>query len=182
MRLVLPLLVCAVSLAFGQEAPEVARAKADLEKLRGLVAAGAAPRNELQKAEEQMADAEDAAFLRRTLYGQDLTGEQADEMIAAAARRLERRQKAVEGARKLVAAQVAAANTLEGPLSELDRAQKEYALAESRANLTREIAAMARAEEDLESRPAESASFAERYDGNGVFTTNQFTGIESAFT
>src|SRR6185369_8971599 len=99
MRFLGPLLVvCAACLcAYGQDSPEVARAKAEVEKLRALVAAGAAPRNQLEQAEEKIADAEDAAFLRKTLYGADLTAEQADEMIAAAGRRLDRRQKAYEG-------------------------------------------------------------------------------------
>src|SRR3954453_13199486 len=97
------LILCAGSLcAQGPEAPEIARAKSEVEKLRSLVAVGAAPRKQLEAAEANIADAEDAAFLRNTLYGADLTAEQADEMIAAAGRRLERRQKALEAAEKLV--------------------------------------------------------------------------------
>src|SRR5690242_11643207 len=96
------LLVCAavVCCAHAQEAPEVTRAKENIEKLRSLVAAGAAPRLQLEQAEAKMADAEDAAYLRKTLYGQDLTAEQADEMIAAAGRRLDRRRQALESAEK----------------------------------------------------------------------------------
>ena len=104
----------------GQDAPEVARAKAEIEKLRALVDAGAAPRNQLEQAEDQMADAEDAAFLRKTLYGQDLTAEQADEMIAAAERRLDRRQKAFDAAKKLVDGEVAPPTSLEAPLGDVD--------------------------------------------------------------
>jgi hypothetical protein len=179
MRFLVALLVCAVCLG-AQEAPEVARAKAEVEKLRALVAAGAAPRNQLDRAEEKIADAEDAAFLRKTVYGSDLTVEQADEMIAAAARRLERRQKALEAQEKLVSAQVAAATSLEAPSAEVDLARKEHALAETRAGLTRQLAAMAAAEEDAELRPA-SPSLAERFDGNGVFTIAQYSRIENDF-
>src|SRR5690349_21202307 len=102
------LLVCAVvcGCAHAADAPEVTRAKADIEKLRTLVAAGAAPRKQLEQAEARMADAEDADFLRKTLYGQDLTAEQADEMIAAAQRRLDRRHDALEAAKRLVMAKV----------------------------------------------------------------------------
>src|SRR3954465_667681 len=152
MRLILgPILfVCAVSLfAQGQDSPEVARAKAEIEKLRALVQAGAAPRNQLERAEEKMADAQDAAFLRKTLYGQDLTAEQADDMLAAAARRRDRREKAFADAEKLVDARGAPVTSLHPPRGDLDLAQKEYALAETRANLTRELAAMVSAEEDL---------------------------------
>ena len=95
MRFLLAAAVCAGCL-FAQAAddPEVIRAKAAIEKMRALVAAGALPRNQLEKAEDQMADAQDAAFLRKTIDGADLTAEQADEMIAAAERRLLRREKA----------------------------------------------------------------------------------------
>lgn len=176
------LAVCALSYcAWAQDAPEVVRAKADIEKLRSLVAAGAVPRNQLDKAEEKIVDAEDAAFLRKTLYGADLTAEQADEMIAAAARRLERRQKALDEAARLVKAQVAPATSLEAPTSEVDLSKKEYALAETRAELTRQLAAMAKAEEDADERPADARGLTERFDGDGVFTTAQFSRIESAY-
>jgi hypothetical protein len=182
MRFTAPrLLVCAVCLcAQAQDSPEVARAKAEVEKLRSLVAAGAAPRNQLERAEEKIVDAEDAAFLRKTLYGADLTAEQADEMIAAAARRLERRQKALEAQDRLVKANVAAGTSLEAPSGEVDLARKEYALAESRAELTRQLAAMAEAEEDVERQPG-TPSLAERFEGNGIFTTALFANVESAY-
>src|SRR5947209_16518842 len=93
----LTFLLCAVSVfAQTDTDPEVARAMAGLDKLRTLVDAGALPRVQLEKAEAAIADAQDAAFLRKTLYGQDLTAEQSDEMIAAAERRFERRKKAYD--------------------------------------------------------------------------------------
>jgi hypothetical protein len=176
------LAVCALCFcAQAQDAPEVARAKAEVERLRTLVAAGALPRNQLDRAEEKIADAEDAAFLRKTLYGADLTAEQADEMIAAAARRLERREHALEAQDKLVQARVAASTTLEVPTSDVDLARKEYALAETRAELTRQLAAMALAEEDMEQQPAAGRSLAERFDGNGIFSTALLTKVETAY-
>jgi hypothetical protein len=179
------LVVCAVALcAYGQaapEAPEVARAKAEVERLRSLVAAGAVPRNQLEQAEEKIADAEDAAFLRKTLYGSDLTAEQADEMLSAANRRLERRQKAYDAVEKLVKAQVSPATALTAPQSDVDMAKKEYALAETRADVTRQLTAMARAEEDAETQPANAAGLTERYDGDGVLTTTQFSKVETAY-
>src|SRR5262245_49827065 len=96
-------LVCLVCLyAQAPEEPEVTRARAEIEKMRRLVDAGALPRIQLEKAEAAMADAEDAAFLRKTIYGQDLTVEQSDEMIAAAERRFDRRKQAFDDAKKLV--------------------------------------------------------------------------------
>jgi len=175
------LLVCAaVCCVHAEDAPEVARAKADIEKLRALVEAGAAPRNQLLQAESKMADAEDEAFLRKTLYGQDLTADQADEMIAASERRLDRRRQALESAKKLVEAKVAPPTSLELPQNELESAQKEYNLAESRANLTRELAEMARVEEDSD-RIGVNPAITERFDGDGIFNTVQLARIESAF-
>ena len=85
--------VCAgIVCAQTPEAPELARARGEIDRVRALVEAGAAPRLELERAEAQLRDAEDAAFLRTTLYGADLTEAQADDMIAAANRRLERRK------------------------------------------------------------------------------------------
>jgi len=173
------LLVCAaVFCAHAQDAPEVTRARTEIEKLRSLVAAGAAPRLQLEQAEAKMVDAEDADFLRKTLYGQDLTAEQADEMIAAATRRLDRRREALEAAQKLVTAKVAPQMSLELPQNDLEMAQKELNLAESRANLTRELAEMARAEEDVDTKPE---VVTERFSGDGIFNPVQLTKIESAF-
>src|ERR1039458_3461698 len=75
--------------------PEVSAARVEMAKVRALVEAGAAPRAQLAKAEESLADAADAALLRKTAYGQDLTVEQAGDMIAAADRRFNRRQQAL---------------------------------------------------------------------------------------
>ncbi len=180
------LLVCAcIASAQAGDDPEVARAKAGIDKLRALVEAGALPRTQLEKAEERVVDAEDAAYLRKTLYGQELTAEQSDEMIAAANRRFERRKKTYDEAQRLVDAGVASQLSLATFLDELDMARKECDLAQSRAKLTISLAEMARAEEALESKlteaPAEVPQIAERFDGDGMFTALTFTKVETAF-
>jgi len=178
------LCVCAMCL-WGQDSPEVKNARAGVEKLRTLVEAGAAPRIQLQKAEEQLADAEDEAVLRKTLYGQDLTVELSDDMLAAAGRRLERRQKSLDEARKLVDAKVAPESSLEPFQYDLDSAKKEREIAESRARLTEELAAMVKAEEaadpEASHQPAESRAATERFDGDGVFSQKTFARIEAAY-
>ena len=101
--LALAALVCAAAMcAQTNDDPEVARAKAGIENLRTLVDAGAAPRAQLEQAEEALSDAYDASFLRHTLYGPDLTEEQTGEMVAASGRRLERRKKEYAHAQQLV--------------------------------------------------------------------------------
>ncbi len=168
------------------ENPEITRARAGIERLRALVEAGAAPRAELERAEEAIADAEDGALLRRTLYGPELTTEaQSEEMLAATARRLERRRRALEKAEQLVKEGVASQLSLGTYLDELDRARKENDLAESRARLARQLTQMARDEEEfqrsLEMDPHATAPIAERFDGDGMFTRGDFQRIESAF-
>ena len=182
----LVLFVC-LSCVYAQsgEEPEVLRAKAGIDKLRALVEAGAIPRAQLDKAEAAVEDAKDAAYLRKTLYGQDLTAEQSDEMIAAAGRRFERRKKAFDDAKKLVDAGVESQLSLATFLDELDLARKECDLAESRAKLTTQLAEMARAEEALEAKLSQEStdthSIAERFDGDGTFNTGTFTRVENAF-
>jgi hypothetical protein len=179
-------ILLAVAVSLGAQSagdPEVARARAEVERLRGLVKAGAAPRLQLEKAETAIADAEDEAFLRKTLYGQDLTEAQTDEMRVTAQRRFERRQKAYEDAQKLVAAGAASPVSVDPLRREMERARKECDLAESRATLTHELAQMARTEAAYESArsPLEARGIADRFDGNGVFTTADFDGVETAF-
>src|SRR5689334_13358546 len=113
-------LLCACSV-FGQtpESPEVTRAKAGIDRLRGLVEAGVVPRAQLEKAESAVADAEDAALLRRTLYGAELTEDQADDMVAAAQRRMDRRKAAVNENRRLVDSGVASLTSLTPFLEDL---------------------------------------------------------------
>ena len=180
------LVVCSACLLAQSEAsPELERAKAAVEKLRTLVEAGAAPRNQLAKAEEELADAEDAAILRRTLYGQELTPDLSDDMLAAANRRLERREKALSAARKLVDASVAPESSLENFQSDVKAAKKECEIAESRAQLTLELAEMTRAEESLEPKlaqqPEDAHGAAEGHEGDGIFNNGVYARIESAF-
>jgi hypothetical protein len=182
----LVLFVCAGAVgAQTNDAPEVARAKAEVRNLRALVEAGAAPRAQLEKAEEAMADAQDAAILRRTVYGQDLTAEQTGEMMAAASRRFDRRRKALDEAKRLVEAGAASQLSLGPFLEELDLARKEADLAEDRASLVRELTEMAQAEEALANKlaeePAEAPKIADRYDGDGSFTAGTLARVEMAF-
>ena len=173
--------VCAQTL----DPPGVLRAKADIDYLRSLVAAGVAPRAQLERAEAVLTDAEDDALLHRTIYGNGLTDEQADEMIGAAARRVERRQKALDEAQKLVESGVAAQNSVNPLREDLDAARKESCLAELRARYTHELSEMARAEELLESKlahePQAAGELADRFDGDGVFNMADFSGVEQAF-
>ena len=178
----------AIGLMYAQspDDPDIARAKTNIERLRDLVAAGAVPRLDLEKAEVALTEATETAFLRRTLYGSDLTEEQANEMAAVTLRRLERAQEALVHGQELVAEGVAPRTSLQELEDRLDLASKEQDYALSRAGLVRELAAMARAEADLHAsleraKSAQTPAVAERYDGDGVFTPYDLSRINSAF-
>jgi hypothetical protein len=174
-------------LAGGEAAqePELAKAKAEAESLRALVEAGAAPRAQLERSQARIADAEDAAELRRTVYGADLTEGRIPAMLDAANRRLERRRLALEKQQKLVSEGAASQFSLVAFREEIDLARKESEMAESRAELCRELTTIARSEQELATQmlraPEEAHTIAERYDGYGVFTQSDFARVEAAF-
>src|ERR1700761_3027274 len=167
------------------EDPEVARARIELDRIRAFVATGALPRAQLLKAEDAVADATDSVTIRKSSYSQDMTVEQANEVVAASNRRFERRKRAYDDAKHLVDVGAAAAQTLIPLEQDMKFAQKACELAETRANLAQQIAAMAETEAVLQAEmaahPSEAPQIAERFDGNGVFTPQIFTTIESAY-
>jgi hypothetical protein len=182
----------AIALVYAQSAedPEISRTKANIERLRGQVAAGVLPRAELEQAEATLAEARETAYLRRTLYGNDLTEEQADQMTAVTQGRVERAKGRLAQAQKLVDQGVAARNSVSELRDRLDLADKEHQYAQGRARLVRELASMARAEANLharleEAQPAESRDesniVVERFDGNGVFTPYDLHKVNTAF-
>jgi hypothetical protein len=181
-----PVLLAGCFALFGQSVddPQVIAAKAEITHLESLVAAGVAPRAKLAKAEEALADAEDSAVLRRTAYG-DLTVAQADEMVAAANRRLERRQKSLDEAQHMVAAGVSPANSIKPLSDEVEEERQECSLVDARAKLVRELSEMASAEETYALKaaqePSEAAQLAESYTGDGVFAFATYAKVEVAF-
>jgi hypothetical protein len=160
-------------------------AKAELARVQSLVSTGVLPRARLAKAEDAVADATDAAFLRRTAYGQDLTVDQADEMVAAANRRLDRRQKVLDEAKPLVEAGAAPQASLKPLVDDLEQERQECGLVEERARLVRELSDMASAEETFLNKLAQgaedAAQLAEGYSGDGAFAYATYAKVEVAF-
>jgi hypothetical protein len=184
--LVCATLLCATTaLAQTSLDPEVARAQIELNRIRVMVETGALPRVALQKAEAAVTDAQDAATIRKSIYNQDLTQEQADDLVAAAARRFERRKKAFDDAKNLVDLGVMPSQSLTSPLQEMDFARKEYDLADTRAKLAQEAIEMAEAEGALQAQlaehPSEAHNIADRFDGDGIFTPQILQRVETAF-
>ena len=167
---------------------EFRQAQSNIEELRKQVEAGVAPRARLEQAEEALSDAQDAELLSRTLYGKDLTEEQSLEMEAAALRRLERRQAAVEKLQRLVDAGALPLRSLDSAKEEVSWARKEHELVATRAGLVHEIAEMARleqqaleAQENQDTLPAPGGPVMERFDGEGSFTREDFKRVLLAF-
>ncbi len=182
------LLLACVTLSFAQASPEdelISRAKERLDKLQSLVDAGAAPRAQLAQAQDDLADAEDAAVLRKTMYGAGLTQADTDQMMAAAERRYQRRKETLEKTRQLVQAGAATAAELSEKEQAFELAESECNLARQRAILLHDLDAMAEEEAALEQRlrtsPSTAHELGERYDGNGVFTPKTLARVENAF-
>ena len=179
------LLILSALPLLAQEDADVLRARMELQRVESLVNSGMAPHIELDKARDALADAEDTAILRQSVSRSDLTEKQADELVAAAGRLFERRQRAFEEAEKLVKSGLAPKLSLDTYLRDLQYAHTQYDLAEARDRLARELARMAEAEAALATRLAESRppspDVVERFDGNGVFTSEIFASANAAF-
>ena len=167
----------AVLCAQPPEEPQVIQARAAVERVRGLVEAGTLPPVELQKAQDALGDAQDAAILRKDILQQDLTEAQADELVAAATRQFERRKRAFDNAKNLVEQGLEPRLSLDTYLRELDFARKQCDLAESRARLSQELTEQAEAERLYVPPPKTE----ERFDAGGPFTEATFHKVEAAF-
>lgn len=147
-----------------------------------MVEAGAAPRVQLDQAEELLADSQDMAVLQRTLYADDLRQSETVAMIAAAERRLERRTKALAKAQKLVEGGVLPRQSLGTYQEEVEMCRRELAVANSRADLVRELAALARgAAPPLARGRSLFSGLTERYSGKGALSARDLSGLERAF-
>lgn len=154
---------------------------------------GVLPRLRLDQAKENLEDAQDIAILHQTLYGKELTVDQADEMISAAQRRVDRKHHALSDMQKLLNQGIISKAEMSGYADDADRADHELEWAKSRAKLIIELSAMVRAEEDAEKlaalaesvRQAGQAAVAhplvERFDGNGQFGAGVLARIQDAY-
>jgi hypothetical protein len=165
-------------------------AQDQVQRIGSLVDAGALPRVRLEQAQRDLADAQDEAVLDRSLYGkipvQSLTEEMANDMVAAAQRRVDRQQQRIADANRLVDDGIIAKNSVTALQEEMNLRDMALNLAHSRAGLINELAAMARSERALESASASSADAftrgMEHFEGNGLFNeAKDLKPIETAF-
>lgn len=170
-------------------------ARQDLQRISVLVKEGALPRIRLELAEQDLADAQDDAVLAQTLYGdlpaQNLTEQMADDMVAAAQRRVERQQLKLQQAQKMVDEGIAARASATPFQEELKLRQLNLSLAHSRAKLIGELETLARFEQSmqrieeatkLESYRDTVGPGMEHFEGSGAFVeAKDLQPIESAF-
>lgn len=170
------------------ENPKLTKADAEYQRIKTLVDAGALPRKALDDAEDAREEARDAGVLNALLYGkvslEEFTEQQAKDMVDASERRLERKSRRLESAKKRVELGVAPITYLTSFIEELDAAKRVRELALARVHLFEELVIMARAEEAVEQpdhhTTAELPRF-EKFDGVGSFTTAQWTAISSSY-
>jgi hypothetical protein len=160
----------------------------EVDRLRGMAEAGAIPRARLEQAQAELADAQDNMVLRRSLYGtvrvEDFTKEQAEEMVAAAQRLVDRQQQRFEQSKELVEEGVLARASLAVMLEDLEFRKKALDLARYRAKLVDELAEYARAEEAVDSDEGveyKLGRIVERFNGTGLFTDVDWARLSAAF-
>jgi hypothetical protein len=172
--------------------PSVPGAKADVERIKALVDAGALPRVKLEEAQQLLADTEDDDILRHSLYGnvglEALTEDQATQMVEAARRQLARQQDRVDKAMKLVEEGVTSLHSIDQAKEDLQARRTTLDLAENRARLLQEMAAMAQAEAAAHAQMQADADhspddyrMAVRYEGSGQFSDNDLRKVVLAF-
>jgi hypothetical protein len=165
---------------------QVERAKADLERTERLVADGTLPRAKLDEARSHLADAEDEALLKRTLYGlrlaANMTEEEGAGMLAAAERRVGRAKTFFDDRQTLFASGAVAKVDVESAARELEDRERVLGFAKDRVRLLKELASMAESErEAAKSADAALKNSIIRSEGKGSFSLNDLTPIEAQF-
>jgi hypothetical protein len=153
-------------------------ARGQLQKVIEMVDADALPRIRIEQARLDVADAEDDLILAHNLYSDwsvdDLTNQRANDMIAAAQRRVDRQQARIDQAKSFVDKGFMAVTAVAPLFQELTSRQTTLNFAHSRANLLSQQAALAKLEQSIAaSRNASSADTFEQsmehFEGAGTF-------------
>ncbi len=168
--------------------PAVDRAQANLQRIRTLVDQGALPRSAITEAEAAVGEAEDRAILDRTLYSSesvaDITDKDADAMVHAARRNVDRQKAVVDRQQQWVAKGVIARSELQSLEDELTSRQRTFQLAVNRKSLIEELRQMALAEDRLVHAAQSGQDLSHvmiRYQGDGAFNAADLARVENAF-
>jgi hypothetical protein len=164
--------------------PMVVRARQNVDRVRGLVQQGILPPNDFLKAQDDFNDAVDETVLKFGSYTQDITPEQADQMVVVAQRMFLRRQRRASQIRALATTGALSRAEAETALGDVSTAKLDLDLAIQRAGLVHEMAlqkSQIEAEDEAEIHPEWNGKLYVRYDGNGTFTRSQFDAISTAY-
>ncbi len=164
--------------------PGVVRAQQNLDRVRTLVRQGVLPALNLMKAQDDLNDALDTSILRFSASSLELQPEQADQMVTVADRMFLRRQRRAMQTKQLAESGIISRTEAETASADLIDAKMQLDLATDRARLVRDLAmqkSLAEVETDAETHPEWNGKLYTRYDGNGVFTRDQFEKISAAF-
>src|SRR5579871_649856 len=157
---------------------QIQLAQSEIQRISGLVTAGVLPPARLEQAQEDLRDIQDNALLTRALYAgaliQNLDEQTAEDMLAAAERRVDRQQRRIEQQQKLVESGVVALSFLTPLQDELKKRQFDLDIAKQRVDLVREVANAARLEQSLEDAqnaemPGALSAGMEHFDGAAPF-------------
>ena len=174
-----------------EDSIRIRSASEELERVRQLVAVGAAPANQLKLAEEKLQEAKQLQSLDTLLFSQikieELTESQAKEMVDAATGFSVREQYRLEEAVKMVESGLRPKHSLEPFEDNLTRAQHTLELAKSRASLVQELVAIVAAEQEAAEHPIEPAAAKgpkpvfEKFEGKMAFGSHELKKVMLAF-
>ncbi len=150
-----------------------------MERVQQQIASGALPPAKMAEAQQNLDDAIDETVLEHTLYShiEDSSEAQANEMVAAAQRRVDRQQNKVSRINQLIAADLVPSSSRTDLEAELSSRQDALRNANKLAAIIREIAAMAHSEAEAAlARPAE-----EKTPGNRLIEPQELKALTLAF-
>lgn len=175
----------------GEESASVRAARERLERVQLQAEAGAASRRQVEAATAELEQSKDDAILAETLGAgigiEELTEEQSAAITEAASRRLKREQARLAAHAQLVAEGVAPRISLVPYEQQVSDARRIVDVAQDRAKSLAEIAAMIRAEQEMEAPQTEQAAFIgpqpvmTRFEGEGSFSVNDFKSVVLAY-
>ena len=174
-------------LADGTDDANVRHAKAELGNIESLVSTGVLPRVRLRDAQNRLEDAQDEQAIRAALGKQDISVEDADAMVALTDRRIARRELAVEQEHKLLDMGIVAKAEIADAEEALAAAKREQGWAVNRARLAREIADLAKTEQEMmrlamaAGTSHSSLGTVEHFAGSNRFDLSEFRAIDTAF-
>lgn len=161
------------------------RAQQDVARIKALVEQGTLPKTMLDEAEAKLADAQDQVILSETLYGatllEHMTQPQADAMVEAARRRVERQAQLVAERQRLLDNGIISKAELSSFQLELDSRQRVLNLAQNRKELLEQLRAMAETEQRLARAARPMGDVLIRYEGDGAFSLADLPAISTEF-